>query len=119
MLGTVVANLGGVISKGQCCDLENFSRTRLSFVVLGYPYWCKSLTDRNSKKNPFINRICNILSDRIIFKVSDEADISGCQYVNTLVVDIEQPVTTYLLDSKILDALPNQQTVTQTIDATR
>ena len=30
MLGNAIANLGGVISEGRCCDLGNFSRTRLS-----------------------------------------------------------------------------------------
>ena len=30
MLGTEKANLGGVISKGQCCDLGKALRTRLS-----------------------------------------------------------------------------------------
>ena len=30
MLGTAIANLDGVISVGQCCDLGNISRTRLS-----------------------------------------------------------------------------------------
>ena len=29
MLGTAIANLGSVISEGRCCDLVNFSRTRL------------------------------------------------------------------------------------------
>ena len=29
MLGTATANLGSVISEGRCCDLGNFSRTRL------------------------------------------------------------------------------------------
>ena len=40
--------------------------------------------------------------------VIDEADISGSKYVNTLVGDVEQPETTYLLHCKIS---PNQQTV--------
>ena len=30
MLGTGMANLGGVINDGRCCNLGNFSRTRLS-----------------------------------------------------------------------------------------
>ena len=30
MFDTAIANLGGVISEGRCCDLGNFSRTRLS-----------------------------------------------------------------------------------------
>ena len=48
--------------------------------------------------------------------VIDEADIPGSKYVNTLVGDIEQPETTYLLHCKILDASPNQQTVVHAID---
>ena len=62
-----------------------------------------------------VNRICNILSN-VIFMVIDEADISGSKYVNTLVGDIEQPETTYLLYCMILDASPNQQTVVHAID---
>ena len=63
-----------------------------------------------------VNQICNILSDKIIFMVIDEADISGSEYVNTLVGVVEQPETTYLLHCKILDALPNQQTVIHAVD---
>ena len=48
--------------------------------------------------------------------VIDEADVSGCKYINTLVGDIDQPETTYLLHCKILDALPNQQTVVHAVD---
>ena len=55
-----------------------------------------------------VNQICNILPDKVIFMVIDEADISGSKYVNTLVGDVEQPETTYLLHCKILDASPNQ-----------
>ena len=63
-----------------------------------------------------VNRICNILSDKVIFKVIDEADISGCKYVNTLIGDIEQPETSYLLHCKILDSSPNQQTVIHAVE---
>ena len=63
-----------------------------------------------------INQICNILSNKVIFMVTDEADISGSKYVNTLVGDMEQLETTYLLHCKILDASPNQQTVIHAID---
>ena len=63
-----------------------------------------------------VNRICNILSDKVIFMVINEADISGSKYVNTLVGDIEQPEITYLLHCKILDASPNQQTVVHAVD---
>ena len=48
--------------------------------------------------------------------VIDEAHISGSKYVNTLVGDVEQPETTYLLQCKILDASPNQQTVVHAVD---
>ena len=48
--------------------------------------------------------------------VIDEVDISGFKYVNDLVGDVEQPETTYLLHCKILDALPNQQTVIHAVD---
>ena len=47
--------------------------------------------------------------------VIDEADASGCIYINTLVRDIDQPETN-LLHCKILDALPNQQTVIHAVD---
>ena len=47
--------------------------------------------------------------------VIDEADISRSKYVNTLVRDVEQPETTYLLHCKILDA-SNQQTVVHAVD---
>ena len=59
-----------------------------------------------------VNRICNILSDKVI----DEADISESKYVNILVGNIEQPETTYLLHCKILDASPNQQSVVHAVD---
>ena len=48
--------------------------------------------------------------------VIDEADISGSKYVNTLVGEVEQPETTYLLHCKILDASPNQRTVIHAVD---
>ena len=48
--------------------------------------------------------------------VIDEADISGSKYVDTLVGDVEQLETTYLLHCKILDASPNQQTVVYTVN---
>ena len=63
-----------------------------------------------------VNQICNILADKVIFMVIDEADISGSQNVNTLVGDVEQPEITYLLHYKILDAPPYQQTVVHPID---
>ena len=63
-----------------------------------------------------VNQICNIFSDKVIFMVIDEADISGSKYVNILIGDVEQPETTYLLHCKILDALPNQQTVVHAVD---
>ena len=63
-----------------------------------------------------VNGICNLLSDKIVFMVIDEADISDSKYVNTLVGDVEQPETTYLLHCKILAASPNQQTVVHAID---
>ena len=48
--------------------------------------------------------------------VIDETDVSGCKYINTLVGDIEQPETTYLLHCKTLDASPNQQSVIHAVD---
>ena len=63
-----------------------------------------------------VNQICNILSDKVIFMVIDEANISGSKYVNTLVGVVEQPETTYLLHCKILDASPNQQTVIHSVN---
>ena len=63
-----------------------------------------------------VNKFCNILSDKVIFMVIDEADISRSKYVNTLVEDVEQPETTYLLHCKILDASPTQQTVIHAVD---
>ena len=54
MLGTAIANLGGVISEGRCCDLGNFSRTRLSGKQLFGPTlakvdsdWCQCSSGRN------------------------------------------------------------------------
>ena len=58
----------------------------------------------------------NILSDKIIFMVIDEADVSGCKYINTLVGEIDQLEATYLLHCKILDTSPNQQTVIHAVD---
>ena len=48
--------------------------------------------------------------------VNDEANILVSKYVNTLVGDVEQPETTYLLHCKILDASPNQQTLVHAAD---
>ena len=42
MLGTAIANLGGVISEGRCCDLGNLSRTRLSGKRLFGPTLAKA-----------------------------------------------------------------------------
>ena len=42
MLGTDRANLGGAISEDQCCDLGNFSSTRLSGKRLFGPTLAKS-----------------------------------------------------------------------------
>ena len=58
-----------------------------------------------------VDRVCEILLDKIIFMVIDEFEISGCKYLNTLVGDIEVPETTYLLHCKILCTSPNQQTI--------
>ena len=48
--------------------------------------------------------------------VIDEIDILRSKYVNTLVGDVEQLQTTYLLHCKVLNASPNQQTVVNTVD---
>ena len=48
--------------------------------------------------------------------VIDEVDISGSKYVNTLIGNVEQPETTYLLHCNILDNLPNQKTVVRVVD---
>ena len=58
-----------------------------------------------------VDRVCEILLDKIIFMVIDESEISGCKYLNTLVGDIEVPETTYLLHCKILCTSSNQQTI--------
>ena len=65
-----------------------------------------------------VNRICNGLSDKVIFMVINETDVSGCKYVlvYALVRNIEQPETSYLLHCKILDSSPNQQTVIHAVD---
>ena len=42
MLGTAIANFGGVISKGRCCDLGNLSRTHLSGKLLFGPGLAKA-----------------------------------------------------------------------------
>ena len=75
---------------------------------------CRKRIDNMEKCE--VNGICNILSDKVIFMVIEEADISGSKYVNTLVRDVEQPETTYLLHCKILDASPNQQTVVHAVN---
>ena len=83
-----------------------------------YESACQKQIDNKGKCE--VNQICNILSDKVIFMVIDEADISGSKYVKTLVGDVEQPETTYLLHCKILDASPNQQTVIHAVgDAVR
>ena len=63
-----------------------------------------------------VDRVCEILLDKIIFMVIDESEISGCKYLNTLVGDIEVPETTYLLHCKILSTSPNQQTIVHAVD---
>ena len=42
MLGTAIAHLGGVIREGRCCDLGNFSRTRVSGKQLFGPMLAKA-----------------------------------------------------------------------------
>ena len=63
-----------------------------------------------------VDRVCEILLDKIIFMVIDESEISGCKYLNTLVGNIEVPETTYLLHCKILCTSPNQQTIVHAVD---
>ena len=63
-----------------------------------------------------VDRVCEILVDKIIFMVIDESEISGCKYLNTLEGDIEVPETTYLLHCKILCTSPNQQTIVHAVD---
>ena len=63
-----------------------------------------------------VDRVCEILLDKIIFMVIDESKISGCKYLNTLVGNIEVPETTYLLHCKILCTSPNQQTIAHAVD---
>ena len=75
---------------------------------------CRKRIDNTEKCEVY--RICNILSDKVIFMVIDKADISVSKYVNILVGDLEQAQTTYLLHCKILDASPNQQTVVHDVD---
>ena len=70
---------------------------------------CQKRIDNTRKCE--VNQMCNIFSDKIIFMVIVEADVSGSKYINTLVGDVEQPETTYLFHCKILDVSPNQQTV--------
>ena len=77
---------------------------------------CRKRIDNTGKYQ--VNPICNILSNKVIFMAINEVDISRSKYVNTLVGDVEQPETTYLLHCKILDASPNQQTVVHAIDDT-
>ena len=48
--------------------------------------------------------------------VSDEAYISRCKYINTLVREIEHPETTYLLHCKILNVSLNQQIAIHAVD---
>ena len=48
----------------------------------------------------------------------NEADILRYKYANTLVEDVEQSETAYLLHCKIFDALPNQQTVVHDVHDT-
>ena len=75
---------------------------------------CRKRIDNMGKCK--VNRICNILSDMVIFVVIDEADISGSKYVNNLVGNEEQPETTYLLHCNVPDVSPNQQTVVHVVD---
>ena len=75
---------------------------------------CRKRIDNMGKCE--VNRICNILSDKVIFVVIDEADISGPKYVNNLVKNEEQPETTYLLHCNVPDISSNQQTVVHVVD---
>ena len=52
LLKTGRASLGGTISKGQCCDLENFSKMRLSGTWLSGP----TLTNVKSGLVPVFQR---------------------------------------------------------------
>ena len=75
---------------------------------------CKKRVDDMGKCE--VDRVCEILLDKIIFMVIDKSEISGCKYLNTLVGDIEVPETTYLLHCKILSTSPNQQTIVHAVD---
>ena len=77
-------------------------------------YACRKRIDNMGKCE--VNRIRSILSDEVIFMVIDEADVSECKYINTLVGEADQLKTTYLLHCKVLDASPNQQTVMHAVD---
>ena len=63
-----------------------------------------------------VDRVCEILLNRIIFMVIVESEISGCKYLNTLVGNIEVPETTYLMHCKILCTSPNQLTIVHAVD---
>ena len=65
-----------------------------------------------------VDRVWEILLDKINFMVIDESEISGGKYLNTLVGNIEVPETTYLLHSKILCTSPNQLTIVHAVDDT-
>ena len=75
---------------------------------------CRKRTDNLASLE--IDRICHILSNKVTFMVIDEADISGSKYINTLVGDIKQTETTYLLHCKTLAASSNHQTVLRAVD---
>ena len=61
-------------------------------------------------------RVKELMSEKKVFLVVDESDISGKKYLNVLVGALDEPETTFLIDCRPLVQSPTNQTVCQAID---
>ena len=63
-----------------------------------------------------LKRIRNAVHDKQIFFIVDEITLSGTQYLNILVGNLETPHVSYLYDSQPLQCAPNSNIIAQAVD---
>ena len=63
-----------------------------------------------------LKRIRNAVHDKQIFLIVDESTLSGTQYLNILVGNLETPHVSYLYDCQPLKCAPNSNIIAQAVD---
>ena len=63
-----------------------------------------------------LKRIRNAVHDKQIFFIVDESTLSGSQYLNILVGNLETPHVSYLCDCQPLKCAPNSNIIVQAVD---